>query len=395
MYKRITITLLLLTLTLFLASCVASVVSSHEDGISNVYNLPRATLLYSTARYVSPNRGDPLMHEIILEGTQVFVVGRNHMRTHLRVIWDNKIGWIPVSFTDYNARQTHLSTLPIVGPELSECAVPIESSFSANNRWVSSDEQRIVITVDMMRPRSNEHRQSSLIFKVNGVEVKPEIHEIVRQKGVMVLGEVFTPLQKLNVGDVIEYEFISANDAPFTFIATIFQIPFSCVWSDGWVGFSGFSFYPSRTEFATQHTEFVYREGVIERLSHTDLPDLDNSNNEDSREVEIYLERNYRHQIIERLRSNEISGQAVRDQIVELYLLPPNDTEGAVQTNLCPISLEIPSGMKAELTVEWTERWASGIINRSKDDSGPEFGNFELFLGYVEPCSVKKIEFRR
>ena len=38
--------------------------------------------------------------------------------------------------------------------------------------------------------------------------------------------------------------------------------------------------------------------------------------------------------------------------------------------------------------VEWTERWASGVINKGKDGSGDRLGTYEVFLGYIEPCSL-------
>lgn len=82
--------------------------------------------------------------------------------------------------------------------------------------------------------------------------------------------------------------------------------------------------------------------------------------------MQIEFKRNYRNQIIERLNTNEISGERVRDKIVELYKLPPKWPEGTVQTALCPVSIVIPPKQKARITVEWTERWAEGVIDERR-----------------------------
>lgn len=66
----------------------------------------------------------------------------------------------------------------------------------------------------------------------------------------------------------------------------------------------------------------------------------------------------------------------------------PNDPEGEIQTALCPLSVFIPAGKKATVVIEWTERWAEGVINRGKDGDGERLGTYSVFLGYTEPCSM-------
>ena len=82
----------------------------------------------------------------------------------------------------------------------------------------------------------------------------------------------------------------------------------------------------------------------------------------------------------------------MRDKIVELYKLPPNDPEGTVQKALCPVSVVIPAGQKAKVTVEWTERWAEGVVNEGREGSGNRLGSFTVFLGYIEPRSLVEQE---
>ena len=129
-------------------------------------------------------------------------------------------------------------------------------------------------------------------------------------------------------------------------------------------------------------------EQITEIVSYEDEAGLDNTSGTAALQVQIQFERNYRYQIIERITSEGLSGQRVQDKIVELYKMPPHDPEGTVQTALCPVSVVIPAGQKARITVEWTERWAEGVINEGKDGTGKRLGTYQVFLGYVEPCSL-------
>jgi hypothetical protein len=145
---------------------------------------------------------------------------------------------------------------------------------------------------------------------------------------------------------------------------------------------------PAQVEFAVKHLSDVTGEQLTEIVSFTEELGLDNSSGEAPLQVQIEFRRNYRHQIIERITDNRISGQRVQDKIVELYKLPPNDPEGTVRTALCPVSVVIPPGQKARVTVEWTERWAEGVVNEGKEGAGNRLGTYSVFLGYLEPCSL-------
>lgn len=145
---------------------------------------------------------------------------------------------------------------------------------------------------------------------------------------------------------------------------------------------------PQEIQFAVKHLRDQTGEQITEEVSYEEEPGLDNSSGTASLQVQIEFERRYNHQIIERLNTGELSGKRVQDKIVELYKLPPNDPEGTVQTALCPVSIVIPPGKKATVTVEWTERWAEGVINEGTQGQGDQLGNFSVFLGYVEPCSL-------
>lgn len=146
----------------------------------------------------------------------------------------------------------------------------------------------------------------------------------------------------------------------------------------------------SEIQFAVKHLRDLTGEQLTEVVSYEQEVGLDNSSGADSLQVQIQFERGYRYQINERLTSEEVSGQRVREKIVELYKLPPNDPEGTVQKALCPISVVIPAGNKANITVEWTERWAEGVVNEGKEGEGKRLGDFSVFLGYIEPCSLVK-----
>lgn len=145
---------------------------------------------------------------------------------------------------------------------------------------------------------------------------------------------------------------------------------------------------PAEVEFAVKHFSDVTGEQLTEVVSYDQEAGLDNSTGAAPLQVQIEFQRNYRHQIIDRITDNRVSGQRVQDKIVELYKLPPNDPEGTVQTALCPVSVVIPAGQKAIVTVEWTERWAEGVINEGKEGEGNRLGTYRVFLGYIEPCSL-------
>ena len=150
---------------------------------------------------------------------------------------------------------------------------------------------------------------------------------------------------------------------------------------------------PTQVEFAVKHLTDRTGEAITELVSYDEEAGLDNSSGEAPLQIEIQFERNYRYQINERITGDKVSGQAVRDKIVELYKMPPNDPEGTVQTALCPVSVVIPAGKKAKIAVEWTERWADGVINEGREGNGERLGNYSVFLGYIEPCSLVDQQF--
>jgi hypothetical protein len=141
-------------------------------------------------------------------------------------------------------------------------------------------------------------------------------------------------------------------------------------------------------EFAVVHVSDQTGKQITEILSYETHPGLDNSDGASPLQVQVNLQREYSNQIIEQLRTEGISSQRVRDKIVVLYKLSPNDPETAVHKALCPLSIVIPAGAKAVVTVEWTERWAEGFINEGVEGEGAVLGTYKVFLGYVEPCSL-------
>lgn len=148
----------------------------------------------------------------------------------------------------------------------------------------------------------------------------------------------------------------------------------------------------SEVQFAVKHLRDQPGEQLTEVVSHQDEAGLDNSSGAAPLQVQIEFERNYYYKIIERLNTNEVPAQRVQDKIVELYKLPPNNPEEVLQTALCPVSIVIPAGQKAIITVEWTERWAEGVINEGTQGEGDRLGTYSVFLGYIEPCSLVKQE---
>ena len=148
-------------------------------------------------------------------------------------------------------------------------------------------------------------------------------------------------------------------------------------------------------EFAVVHLRDQPGDQITEVLSYETYPGLDNSAGAAALQVQISLERKYNYQIIERVTAEGVDVQKVRDKLVELYKLPPNAPEETDQFALCPLTVVVPAGAKAIVTIEWTERWAEGVINEGVAGQGNRLGTYTVFLGYVEPCSLIKQENRR
>jgi len=142
-------------------------------------------------------------------------------------------------------------------------------------------------------------------------------------------------------------------------------------------------------EFFVKHIRDSTGEQISEVVSYETERGLDNSSGSAPVQVQIEFKRNYKYQIIQRLTNDQLSGKDVQDKIVEFYKLPPNDPEGTTQTALCPVSVVIPPGQKAKVTIEWTERWAEGVINEGTEaKQGKRLGTYQVFMGYIEPCSL-------
>ena len=83
------------------------------DSAPLFYNLPPATLTNATGLYASPNRGDLIVEVPIPAGQTVYVMGRNASSSHLRVVWNTGVGWVPTSFTDFNGAKAKMAALPV------------------------------------------------------------------------------------------------------------------------------------------------------------------------------------------------------------------------------------------------------------------------------------------
>lgn len=125
-----------------------------------------------------------------------------------------------------------------------------------------------------------------------------------------------------------------------------------------------------------------------EIISYESYPGLDNTEGNDDQDVEILIDKGYYIQIIINLNTDQVSRERVYDKIVEFYNLSPNKPEHTEYTAKCPLYETIPPGSKGIITIEWTERWAEGVINKGEKGEGDKLGAYEVFLGYVEPCSV-------
>jgi len=193
-------------------------------------------------------------------------------------------------------------------------------------------------------------------------------------------------------GDAVGYFFQPASSETLQFTATVFEVPAGCAVGPRGEGF-WIPYFGHGIRFFIKHLSEQPGERLTELISYADEPGLDNGNGTAPLPVDIQFERLYRHQIIIRLNTAELWAQRVQDNIVELCKLPPHDPEGTILTALCPLSIEIPAGKKATITVEWIELWAEGEI--IQEESGDQLGTYSVFLGYVEPSSLIAEEYTK
>lgn len=194
------------------------------------YNLPPATLTSATGLYASPNRAELIVPVPVPAGEIVYVMGKNATGSHLRVVWSTGVGWLPVSFTDYNGRRDKLSPLPIFTREPPACAVPITTQFGLNSNWTSETKQRIAVIADLFRSRYGDFPLSHLSLTVNGQEVESSRRQIVEQGQFSLKDIVFTLPADVQPGDTVGYLLDTSSDEPLTFMATIFSVPSNCKW---------------------------------------------------------------------------------------------------------------------------------------------------------------------
>lgn len=194
------------------------------------YNMPPAILTSATGLYASPNRAEFIVPVTIPQGETIYVMGRNATSSHLRTVWNTGVGWVPVSFTDYNGQREKLADLPVFEQEPPACAIPVTTQFGFSSEWTSDQRQRIAVVADLFRSKYGPFPNSTLSLKVNGIEVESSRRPIVENGQFSLKDVVFSLGQDLQAGETVGYQLNTASDEPLTFMATIFSIPQNCQW---------------------------------------------------------------------------------------------------------------------------------------------------------------------
>ncbi len=194
------------------------------------YNMPPAILTSATGLYASPNRAEFIVPVTIPQGETIYVMGRNATSSHLRTVWNTGVGWVPVSFTDYNGQREKLADLPVFEQEPPACAIPATTQFGFSSEWTSDQRQRIAVVADLFRSKYGPFPNSTLSLKVNGIEVESSRRPIVESGQFSLKDVVFSLGQDLQAGETVGYQLNTASDEPLTFMATIFSIPQNCQW---------------------------------------------------------------------------------------------------------------------------------------------------------------------
>lgn len=349
-----------------------------------LYNLPTAILTAPTALYASPNNARSVVHEVLPAGEVVYVMGRTEAASHLRVVREVGVGWIPTSFTSYNGHPERLEVLPVLIRVPPACAEPLSTQFGLNSEWTNDRTRRIAIVVDLYRSRIGDFPASSLVLALNGTEVENTRHEVGGRGQFLLKSDLFLLPQDVQPGDRVGYVLDTTSSEPLTFVATIFTLN-----GGDLCGSLGFAWW---SDFAVKHERETMGEQSRQVISYQTKPALDNSRGTLPVQVQVEFRRDYERQIVVWLDSNQVSVGDVQAKITEFYKLPTGAPGSAVGNTSCTVLVMVPPGRKARVTVEWTERWAEGVIIEGYSPRGNRLGTYQALLGYVEPCSVFRQE---
>jgi hypothetical protein len=200
------------------------------ESVALSYNLPITLLTDATGLYASPRRDDLITPGEIPAGEKVYAMGRNATSSHLRVVWNTSVGWLPTPFTDFNGRQDQLARLPVFEQEPPQCAIPVKTQSSLNATWTSDRKQRVAVVIDIFRESYGDFPKSTLALTVNDTVVQGSRRDIIERGQFSLKDVVFSLPQRIQEGEILGYEFESTSKEPLTFIATIFSVPNNCQW---------------------------------------------------------------------------------------------------------------------------------------------------------------------
>lgn len=205
-------------------------VPEPTTGGIQTYNLLQATLTESSPLYVSPKNPAQVIPIEIAVGEKVSVMGKNSTGSHLRVVWNTGVGWVPTSFTTFIGDRNRMDALPIFEREPPQCAIPITTQLNLNSTWDVPQRTRIAVIVDLFRSRFGEFPDSSLALSVNGVTIE-ESRRAIEENGQFSLKDVVLTLPGyLQAGDTLGYVLETTADEPLVFVASLLDVPQNCIW---------------------------------------------------------------------------------------------------------------------------------------------------------------------
>jgi hypothetical protein len=211
-------------------SITTPIAQSTPKRDSLYYNLPALTLTEATPLYVSPKSLETISPVVLPTGETVFAMGKNATNSHIRIVWNTGVGWVPTSFTSYNGNATSMATLPVYKHEPPACVIPVTTQWNFNNTWTSNRRQRIAVVTDLFRAQYGDFPDSYISLTVNGISIESSRRQI-KENGQFSLKDVILTLPgNLQEGDVLGYKFDTSSSEPLVFVATIFSIPQGCNW---------------------------------------------------------------------------------------------------------------------------------------------------------------------
>jgi len=158
-------------------------------------------------------------------GDGVVILARDERLPWYRVRWQDQMGWVPQSGTNY----ADASKIPVLRSP-PPCAKYLGQVTGLNSEWQATSAGRIVVVIDLYRSKpGTDFRAGSFRVQVNGIE-KPETERIIEstKRQYLIQGAPIPVPGTARIGDRIGFKFSGGNSEALTLLAAIYLTDSNC-----------------------------------------------------------------------------------------------------------------------------------------------------------------------